>query len=220
MGVHLYRHGISYFSVPKCACTSLKNFFFEVENGYPFRGFVANGRQRHIHNAAYPSRPFEREAHAEMEGHWKTAVIRDPVSRILSCWANRVVGFRCLADIDIPEADREAGVVPDPDLATFIGFFWRYRRLSPEIHHHALPMTHFLGTDPSYYDALFTIAEVDGLVSAVRERVGAVPELPRMQTSGVRPDRDALTPRLIEKIERIYASDYEAFGRFFGARPA
>ena len=214
MGVHLYKHKFSYMSVPKVACTSLKHFFFEIENGFPFSPYKTNGKHRDIHNAGYPSRVYEREVHPQMKDHWKVAVVRDPVDRLLSCYANRVLGYKCLSNIAISEEDREAGVVPDPDLKTFIGLFWRYRQISHEIYHHALPMVSYLGNDPKYYDVIYPISEVGRLAEDVAAKVGTVPALKRMQTSGTKIDRTMLNERQIEKVKRIFAKDYDIYGQF------
>ncbi|MEM9811991.1 MAG: sulfotransferase family 2 domain-containing protein [Pseudomonadota bacterium] len=220
MGVHLYAHKLSYFSVPKCACTSLKTFFFEVENGEPFRPFRANGKLRHIHNAAYGSKPFEREAHPEMADHWKAAIVRDPVDRVVSAYANRVLGHRCLAGIALTEEDREKGLTECPDLPTFARHLWRYRKLSRDVEHHVAALTHFLGRDASYYDALYPMSGVGQFVEDVAARIGPVPALQRMQTSGgQKVGREQLGPRVIAKIERMYAADYETYGHVFAARP-
>lgn len=216
MGVHLYKHGLSYLSVPKVACTSLKHFFFEIENGFPFKTYKINGVQRHIHNSGYPSRPFQKEVHPRMMDHWKIAVLRDPVDRVLSCYTNRVLGFRCLAEIDISEEDREKGIVRDPDLATFIRLLWRYRKISREVDHHAQPLKTFLGTDPGFYDRLYRMNELQQLVEDVENRVGPVPKLRRMQRSGKPIGRDELNRRQLARISEIYAADYEIFGDAFG----
>jgi hypothetical protein len=62
MGCHLDRYGLSYFPVPKCACSSLKAFFFELENGRPFQNYRANGKVIHIHHV-YRTLPFETTRH-------------------------------------------------------------------------------------------------------------------------------------------------------------
>ena len=46
MPVILPDHKLSYFFVPKVACTSLKYMFYEVENGRRFEPFRINGNPR------------------------------------------------------------------------------------------------------------------------------------------------------------------------------
>jgi hypothetical protein len=218
MSVHLYEHKLSYFSVPKCASSSLKHFFFEIENGFPFRAFVANGKHNFIHATAYPAKRFEKVVHPEMADHWKMAVIRDPIDRVVSCYRNRIIYHQALSKIEISDEDRASGVTHDPDLATFVRHLGRYRALSRQVGHHTTPLTFFLGGEAAYFDALYTFNDLDRLVEDVRERVGRAPELARHQTGGPAMDRSDLTQADIRHIEDFYQDDYQAFGQAFGTR--
>ncbi|PRY24138.1 sulfotransferase family protein [Aliiruegeria haliotis] len=212
MSVHLYKQGFSYLDAPKCGSTSLKHFFFEIENGFEFRRFHANGRARNIHNAVYPARDFASQPHRRIAAHTRVAVVRDPVGRLLSCYGNRVLGGGDLDSLDLTGSQRARGMTERPDLATFVRFLPDYRALSPSVAHHSQPLSHFLGTDPDYYSRVFGMGDLDELVSMVAERVGDVPNLGRMTRNRFRSHVHDLTEDVRTAIEVHYAEDIQLFG--------
>ena len=215
MGVHLDQYGISYFSVPKCACTSIKHFFFEIENGFEFKRFRVNGEMRHIHNAVYGSLPFKEEVEKAGAQNWKIAVVRDPISRFLSCYSNKVLKKAVLEKVTLSDADRKAGLSNAPDLSSYVRDFEGYSRVSKVIYRHTRPMTDYLGSDPSYFDKVYPIGRLDQLVEDVKKRVGDVPALRRRQGNSPKISADALSADETQKIRAIYARDYEVFGALF-----
>ena len=215
-GAHLYEHKLSYFSVPKCACTSLKHFFFTIENGFAFRDYQANGRPMHIHNAVYQSDAFEAYPHKRIADHWKIAVVRDPLERVLSCFSNRVLHHRELERIELSEEDRERGLTREPDLTTFVKNLERYMDIAPTIAHHAGSLTHYLGRDAAYFDRIYSMDELGALVDEVAARVGAVPELQSLQRGGPKFRVSDLALAEQDHLRRLYAEDYDIFGKFLG----
>lgn len=214
MTVHLFNHRYSYLSVPKCSSTSLKFLFFEIENGRPFEPYTENGTHWHIHNAAYPFVPFEDLPHDRIAGHRRVCVVRDPVSRLLSCYANRVVARGDLNTLDLSPELRAMGVVEAPDIATFIRFLPEYRALSPVVAHHSEPLSHFLGRDPAYFDRIFNTGQVDDFVADLSKVIGPVPKVGRRTTSRSRSFGSQLTPEDRARIHDLFAEDLETFGRF------
>ncbi|TDL75024.1 hypothetical protein E2L08_15595 [Palleronia sediminis] len=214
MGVHIDKFGLSYFSVPKVACSSLKHFLFQIENGFAFRNFWANGKYYTIHNVCYSSRPFEKEKALVGKDKFTFAVVRDPVSRFISAYRDKVAG-RCIAPArDLTDRDRDNGMVPEPDLGTFVANLERYRDLSPEVRRHTEPMTFYLGTDPAFFDRIYGMRELDEVVEDVRQRVGGtVPALPHRNAS-TPPEGGAqdLSDRQDAAVRNYYAEDYRIFG--------
>ncbi|PRY23242.1 sulfotransferase family protein [Aliiruegeria haliotis] len=215
MSVHLFKHEVSYFSVPKCACTSLKLCFFEIENGFPFRSYTANGVSKHIHNAAYPSVPYAKVRRGRIASHWKAAVVRHPIGRVLSCFKNRVEYHGELDNVALTDEDRENGVVTSPDLPTFIRHLERYKDLSPPVRHHAEPLSHFLGTDPGYFDRIYPISKVDEFAEEIGRRTGRIVKVGREQVSGSKASRKDLSAEEVSKLETLFAEDLELYGEFF-----
>lgn len=204
---------IAYFSVPKVACTSIKSFFFELENNRPFEAFATNGDWFHIHKF-YPGKPFEKWDHAALDDWLKLAVVRDPVARFLSCYGNRVLNHKALDDLEISPEDACLGVVKRPDLDQYIAHFHRYRALARQIRFHSEPMVQRLGHDPAYFDRLFDISELDQFVEAVRAQTGFAPDMGRHQTEGPKFKPGDLSAKQRQFIMDFYAEDYQVFGKY------
>jgi len=207
----LPRLGLAYVSVPKIACTSLKALCFEIENGFAFRDFRLQGRLYHVHDM-YVSRPFEALPRDRLAGLERYALLRDPVARLLSSYANRVRHHRELGEAHLTAEARREGALPDPDLATFIDRLEVYRRHSPSIAHHTDPMTVYLGREPGFYTRLFPLDRVGDFVALLSERAGWALDLPRLQTGGPRIRPDDVTAAQRARLEAFYEEDWRVFG--------
>ncbi|MAS44954.1 MAG: hypothetical protein CML46_03540 [Rhodobacteraceae bacterium] len=218
MAVILRRHRLLYLPVPKVANTSLKHFFFEIENGRRFENFIVNGVRKHIHTACYPSRRFRRLALDEVSDLHRIAVVRDPLDRFVSAYNNRVLHHRDMTAK--PGKLKAAGLDPMPGINEFAARLEDYRAAHVSIRHHTLPMTAFLGEDAGFFHKLYDMRDCDRLAEDVLERVGGPRiELRRMQT-GKSPDparREDLEPANIARIKAFYAKDYATWGRVFAA---
>lgn len=198
--------GVSYFPVPKCACTSIKHLFFDIENGEPYRGHIVSGVRQHIHKV-YPASAFK-PAHAR--DNLCVAAIRDPVERLISCYTNRVLYHGELERIGPQFIKR--GAQKRPTLGHFVNHLSLYREASGSVRHHSEPMVHFLGHDASFYDHIFRIDQLEGLVALLEERTGRTLSLQHRQSGGPKMSRADLNERQIERARAFYADDYAAFG--------
>ena len=160
----MYSHGVSYFSVPKCACTSLKMMFFELENGFAFREFSINGNWLHIHKF-YISKQFEESRKVTRGNTFKFTVIRSPQARILSCfqhWVASENGRKSFLHIGDKIKARNAPVTPNWE--EFVDHLETYRGLLPGIEHHSQPLSYFLGTDPDYFTKIYNLKQLPDMV--------------------------------------------------------
>ena len=226
MSAILKAHNIAYVSAPKCACTSIKELFFMIENRSNFndirdkRGAIClltNGKKRYIHNF-YPSMPFADLPHQEMESTTRFTVVRDPISRLTSCYNNRVKRYRSLSPEKLASHQIEAS--PDPSLNEFIGGLEIYRRV-PDINWHTLPLNYFLGDQPEYYEQIFNLCTLDQLETFLSNQLKTEINLPHLQNSveeraEKESDDSKISKNLIKKIEEIYRADYQLYGRYFG----
>ena len=215
MTVFLWQHALTYVSAPKVACTSLKHMFFEIENGFRFRRFHANGALQHIHNAAYPGYDFNALPHERIAGHVRLTVVRDPVRRFLSCYGNRVRHHRDLAPERIKPKFRGRGATPDPSLEEFADKLELYREASGLIRRHTLPLVDILGRDPCYYEGVYSIGTLDAFRRRVVEITGRDVELQHLQTAGLKISPDDLSAAARRRIEAFYADDYATYGHHF-----
>ncbi|WP_162930174.1 hypothetical protein [Pseudophaeobacter sp. EL27] len=77
------------------------------------------------------------------------------------------------------------------------------------------PSSDFLGMDPSYYNRIYTLFEMDQFASDMSERTGQEVKVGRSQTHGPKFKVEDLTTKQQQKIREFYKSDYEAFGAYF-----
>lgn len=207
MAIILPQQRIAYFPVPKSACTSIKSLFFQIENGVPFKPMTRHGQMFHIHNF-YGTVPFGRIAHDRLRDFWRFAVYRDPISRFLSCYSNRVLHFRELSAGMLSAEAQKAGALPDPDLETFIERIEIYRLYSPSIQHHCAPQVQFLGRDPDYFHRIFTLQTLDEMVAELSQRTGRSLQLPHEQRGGPKLTPDNLSPKAQAALRELYRADY------------
>lgn len=204
-----------FVSAPKVACTSIKTALFEVENGFEFRPFHANGVFRHIHDlSVYPAAPFARINRAEVTDFLKLTIVRDPVRRFLSAYANRVVFYKELSEAQIGEAARREGVAVDPTLQEFIEHIETYRSISGSIRLHTDPLVHFLGNDAGFYDEVFDVRDLPRFDQRVAAHIGAAYSTPHLQTGGPKIDASELTSDELALIKERYEEDYAVYGRY------
>lgn len=202
---------LSYLSVPKVACTSIKTMMFEIENGFPYRNFTISGRAYWIHHF-YKSTLFAAQDVMAMRDHQRLAVVRDPIGRLLSCYSNRVVHHRELSKEKARKALKTADLPFNPDLSTFVAHLERYMAAVESINHHARPMVDYLGRDAGFYTRLYGMSEVQTFVDDVNRITGRTVALQRLQTGGPKITADALTAAEIARLKTFYARDYDTFG--------
>lgn len=220
MALKLSKHDIAFFPVPKCACTSLKLFMFEIENGFPFRSFTFNGKRVEIHTLAR-SLAFQASVRADLTKSARFAVIRPPLSRISSCYSNKVASGQWLkrglkkrpdgTPVDLGDLNR------NPTFSEFVERLSEYRRVSHLVMSHSRPLSYFLGNDPDYYDRLFGLNQMEELRSYVSERIGAsVPELTNPNRTSTPVSREEISDRDRLRVEDMFSEDIEIFGKHMG----
>lgn len=217
MPLVLKRYPIAYHATPKVACTSIKLALYELEYGKQFESRQdENGTLLHVHTWQGSPR-FTPVCNPET--YYKFAVVRDPIERFLSAFANRVVQYRELDGKHLNALQGElARLKPNPSLTEFISQLDLYRAASPPIRHHTESQIFFLGKDLSYYDRIFRFTELDQIPSALRDAVGAHISLPHEQRgNGPKISRDDLSKSETQQISKFYANDYLLLTNFFPA---
>lgn len=214
MSVVSKKYKLHYVSVPKVACTSLKVFFFELENGFEFTPFRANGKLFNIHRLYRPE-PVNASLLSNTIGMKRIAFVREPVQRFLSAYSNRVIHHRDMDNAQTLKPLAKKGLDPIPNIHTFIDNFEHYSDYSKPIQHHTKPLTHFLGTDPSIYDRIFKLSEMKDFEQYIYELTGLKLTVPHLQTGGPKIKADVLSKSELSKISSIYQQDYSVFSEYF-----
>ena len=163
----------------------------------------------------YPAIPFKRIPLQDLEGYLKITMVREPVSRFLSAYSNRVVYYKELSKDHIGPGAEENGVPVNPSLQDFVLHLEIYRKLSEPIRLHTDPLCTFLGRNASFYDRVFGLREMKEFDRTISERVGRTYSTPHLQTGGPKLTESDLLPTESKKIREFYAIDYDRYGRWF-----
>jgi hypothetical protein len=212
---------IAFVGIPKCMSTSLGRFFYRHETGHDYRPADHGGLYVH----QYFSRRARRAAYsldrpASLDGFWKFTVIRDPVARLLSAHGNRVMRHGMLRplwpdDPDAPVPAALAGLDPMPSIDAFLVDLERYRAVSRDIGYHTAPISAFIGTDLSRFDALFRIEDTAPLIAALSRRLGGPVVLDRVQTSLHAHSFDALSDAARRAALTYSRADYDLLEDYY-----
>ncbi len=119
MTIHLPEQKVSVFTVPKCMSTSLKNMFFEYENGISADTLRINGRMFSL-QGLYKTGPFAQTRKPINRRTWNITVLRDPLSRIVSVYRNRVLHGRVIERRGVRSAEPGKGLSTMPELDEFV----------------------------------------------------------------------------------------------------
>jgi hypothetical protein len=214
MSVILDKFSFFYIPIPKVACTSIKLMFFELENGFPFKGYMVNGKRRHIHQY-YGSSLWENTPHKRVANFQRVTLVRDPVERFLSAYSNRVVHHKELSPEKTGPNFKNKGLEYNPGLDLFIERFEDYYDASGSIFHHMRPMVDFLGEEASYFSKVYNIKEINQFLVDIIEHVGVDLTIGQHQKGGPKLKKENLTEPQLMKIESFYKKDYRAFHNYF-----
>lgn len=213
MSVVVEKAGLSYVSVPKCACTALKLFCYEVQNGRSFADDNPGQSPHRIHKM-FPSRPFRALKDEDWPKGDLIAVVRDPVARIYSLYTNKVLKVRAL-EKEPAEKLAEFGLESLPDFETFVERLDDYNTVSGIVQGYSRPLRRYLGTRADRFAALFDMSDLGAFAALVNDRAGTTVTLgTENNTSKLKRD-DAISGAAREMIETRFETDYAYFGHVF-----
>ena len=216
--IYLKKYKLAYIPVPKNACTTTKTLLYQLQNKREFEPFEAGHKRFHIHKLMptmqieqWNSLNFFREI--DRFNTFIFAVVRDPLSRLISCYKNRVLFHDDIGkDIRACKKCKEAGLPEKPDINTFAQNLAFYQDICQSIDHHSRPQVDFLGKDPNFYSKVYPIQKInselwDDLNNITGEQMLA-PEK-KLQTGGSKIATDQLTSEISAKIKHLYTTDYK-----------
>lgn len=218
MPLALDQYRIAFFNIPKVATTSIKNVFYRIENGHPFD--PANHDGRHIHQVLGSGAGVSEEAFEQYRDYWKFTVVRDPVKRILSCYANRIAHHNDLGrNFKVSLKLRLRGLPPRPSLERFIMDLERYRKYSRNIEHHSDSVATFIGADPARLDAVYPIERLADLADELGRRTGHDVAMPHEESGGPKIKVSDLSERSYRKLIEFTKHEYELLKDFYPEPP-
>jgi hypothetical protein len=218
MPIRIDSTDLVYFPVPKAACTSIKHALLNHNrNGLADRlplSLPLRGEIRQVHNF-YGTHHYHWWYRLQYAGLRWVCVVRDPLERFMSAYANRIVHLGDLGKQECKPKLEAAGLSTAPELDEFVQRFEDYYRLSARVRHHFRPLCDFLGRDPDRFTHVFTLSDLDRFQALCRE-AGVTLNLPHLQTGGIRRPVSDLQATGRTWLESFYAKDYACWGRYFG----
>jgi hypothetical protein len=208
--VHLWDDKLTYVSVPKCGCTSLKMFFHEVARGVPFpENSIGDVHQ------VYRSRSFLTLPHYQIRQHTKVAVIRDPVSRVYSAYKSKVVNERCLSRPRVRVLLGTLGLSVEPSFSEFLGRIRTYMCVSPVIFRHCQKLSYYLGRRADWFTQIYDLSQVSALRDYMNQRSGGTVTLPFVNRSRAELQSILVSEQDQARILALYRDDVTHFGRYY-----
>ncbi|MEJ2622688.1 MAG: sulfotransferase family 2 domain-containing protein, partial [Candidatus Thiodiazotropha sp.] len=183
----LDKHKIAYFSIPKSASTSMKLVLYFLKHGKEW-----TGDPDRVH-PQFPTYPISDEDFQAVQDYWKFTIVRDPISRLLSSYGNRVHFHSDIVRDAAPRLQdklifllfrNELSLRPKYD-DYFINLK-KYQELSYSIWHHTTSVSTFIGSDLSRLSRIYRIEDIPNLENELTVRTGMQVALPREQTSGIK----------------------------------
>lgn len=201
-----------YFPAPKNGGTSIRDCLFEIENGWRFRPMIIDGRKVGLYNLFGIPTAFQPAP--ERPGFLRFAVVRDPLRRLVSAYADRVLARQGTDSADFAALGIRSDLPKVPDIETFIAELDEYRKIAT-VAHHTSPQAHFLGPDIGYFHRVFRVEALDELERFLGERAGAPVTLPRRKSDGPKIDPATLSAAARQRITERYAVDYALLRDFY-----
>ncbi|WP_209509861.1 MULTISPECIES: sulfotransferase family 2 domain-containing protein [unclassified Ruegeria] len=222
-----------YFDITKVGSSSLKETFWELDHGEPFKG---RGIKRVVNNLHWrlasaklipPRNIHEQDGYRTQifskavvpEGYTTFTLVRDPVARIRSAWRDKVHRnqFRWRNE----EMDIENEDLPlDPTFGEFIDHFNEYRAVSRPVRVHTTPYSWHLGNDISLFDHVFRLEAVEEMNAFLSNRLGRPFPVQHVNKSGAGRRDNTLTPRQIDALLQITQEDYSLLGDIYDIKMA
>ncbi|MEO0464912.1 MAG: sulfotransferase family 2 domain-containing protein [Pseudomonadota bacterium] len=205
------RAGFAYVPVPKVANSTIKRALLDWMDPVAASRAEQRGHvEIHDYFRFRPSFLITEDRFKAMNVY-KFAVVRDPVSRFVSAYTNRIHDHR---DLETTPTDilmlEEAGLPLKPDLNTFALNIQPYCAACVSIKMHLNPQINVL-RDPALYDRIYSVGELDQLRADLIKTCGVTLDFGRSNPSSMK--KPQLSADALQTVLRYYAPDYQAFPR-------
>jgi len=212
MVVAIKVHRIAYMPVPKAACSSVKAALATIDPDVEI-DLKALAKNNNVAHRIYPTTRFRPHRWQEYEGWWRFTVVRDPLTRLLSVYSDRVQGRQEL--FNSPKIRRQSEFPPDPDPDFFFQNIQSYIELASVIKHHAMPARLFIGRKPLKYDRVFTVGQIPELEGELRRISGLPVSVPRSNVSKVKLEFSSLSPETQSFLAKFLQDEYSHLSDYF-----
>ena len=194
---------LAYYSVPKVGKTAMKHLMDKVS--------LPDGT---YHN--YGDKRFSPLMKWRGRDCIRFTIVRDPIKRLISAYADRVADRDDIRRSAVSTAlCRMLGLNPSPSLEEFALNLQKYYLINDRIYRHVIPQVRYIGTDPDFYDRIFSIREMGEVAKYLGGLTGKHIVIPQRNASIARFTEDDLSPQALANLREFYLKDYEIYGAFF-----
>ena len=213
-----------YTSIPKCACTSLKHWIYEIEFNRKFEKYEKDNKIIHIHNYQGFNKISLQKLPEDKKDYKRLIVIRDPIKKFISAYSNRVIHHKQLSKkVAYKDKIETANLKFNPDINYFVENIEAYQNFAKPIFHHTRPVVNFIGTKLSLYTNIYRLQEINRITEEFLYKSNSysylkthtIPEIPRLQTGGPKLTLDVLNPKSFDKLLNYYAADYKVLYNYY-----
>jgi hypothetical protein len=193
-------HRLKAWVVPKNASSSQKRFFYKLNYREDFQPIFFKKRNIFPVSQIYRSKKFKP---ANCEDYFKFCVFRDPFERFISFYQDKIIREKFFLN-ELPLSSRE--LFTDCSIEITLDNLDYLRKCSKIVRHHTDNQVFFLGNDPSFYDKVFLMDELEELSSVLFKKTGL--DLGRINTNKEKVPMEIGT-NTIKKIQEVYSKDFE-----------
>ena len=192
------------FAAPKVATSSLKEFCLTISDNPTRSSSLAGVSKSRLRHKLLPNLEFDSEMFEE--GKIPIALIRNPVSRFLSVYRNKVENPRGFhAKEWAIAADR--GYAKPSNVEEFLVDLHHFSNICPGVGRHALPQVRWIGESPLVFSKVFYLERISQLENLISSTIGRQIHLPQLNTS---PSSETRVSNVVHKlIKSEYALDFE-----------
>lgn len=213
-----------YVSIPKCGCTSLKYWIYNIEFNREFKKYTKDDKRINIHNCQEFKTIPSSKILEEKQDYKVITIVRDPIERFLSAYSNRVIHHKQLSEQSIyKDQIAAAGLKFNPDINYFVENLESYQKCAKPIWHHTKPVINIIGSNLDLYTNIYRIREMNRIREDFLHDSNSysylsnhtLPEIPRLQMGGPKLKLDVLQPSIFDKLLDYYAKDYELLQHYY-----
>lgn len=205
--INIKKYNLAYIPIPKNCSTSIKNYLYEMLRGEKFKRYKKkNGKTFYIHNywmAENKTNPNRESIFVKSDATKSFVVIREPIKRYISSFANRVVNHGAL------------GKQNNLTLNDFTNDFETYIKNTRELNHHMAPQSEWICDDLSAFDWVFTTNEIQKMNKIISVYTNTDIEIPRLQTGGPNLNPADLSKKNFYRLIDYYYEDYKTMRDYF-----